>query len=433
MKITEEDLIEQYESLPTEELIELYAKNELTELASSVLVQILKERGISPENLSKPVAKEANEQQTYHEDRIKPLLDKEKKATARKGGTPYKRFLQIILLITGFAVASKLWGLQHAIGLFIFLMIHEYGHVAAMKMYGVPVHGIFVLPFIGAAAISKDESTNLWHRFMIAYMGPVFGALVTLIGLVALFTVGDITFLQKFVILCAAVSIFNLLPLGILDGGRIVMSIAFSIHFVMGYLVSIGTVLLCVGAALLMKLWFLWIVAYVAFMEMISNIRKKGLGSRLEVAKRMSVRQILSAIALYIGLFLFFIVVVVIVTQAFPDADEAFNRGFNYHADGHYEKAIFEYNKAIKINPQHAMAYNNRGIVYESKGQYDKAISDFSKALEIDPKLANAYVNRGSLMNKLGNTKMACYDWTRLCELGDCYYYENAKRDGDCE
>jgi Zn-dependent protease len=323
----------------------------------------------------------------------------------REGGTPYKRFLQIILLIAGFAVASKLWGLQHAIGLFIFLMIHEYGHVAAMKLYGVPVHGIFVLPFIGAVAISKDEPPNLWHRFMIAYMGPVFGAIVTLKALVALFAVGDITFLRKFMILCAAVSIFNLLPLGILDGGRIVMSIAFSMHLVVGYLISIGTVLLCVAAALLMKLWFLWIVAYVAFMEMISNIRKKGLGNRLKVAKRMPVRQILSAIALYIGLILFFIVVLGVVTQPYPGADEAFERGVTYHEDGHYEQAISEYNKAIEINPKLAAPYYNRGIIYDEKGQYDKAISDYSRAVLLEPMYLEAYNSLAWLLATCPNSR----------------------------
>jgi Zn-dependent protease len=397
----------------------------------------------------------------------------------KAGSTPQKRIAQVFLFVVGFVVASKLWGVEFAIGLYIYLMIHEYGHVVGMKLYGVPVHGIFVLPFMGAVAIAEDEAPTRWQAFMIAYMGPVFGALVTLGALAALFATKEISFLREFTIFCAAVSIFNLLPLGILDGGRIVMNISFSTHRAIGFLASIGTILLCVAASLLMKVWFLWLVAIAAFLEMLRGMAQHRVANRLEalgcaperirkgliaswermgpkmlekkarvvkdlikflrpfflgrIETKMSGRQILAAILLYIGLFLFFIVVLVVVTQAFPGADEAFNRGFNYHADGHYEKAISEYNKAIKMNPQHAMAYNNRGIVYESKGQHDKAISDFGKALEINPKLANAYVNRGSLMSKLGNTKMACYDWKTLCELGDCYYYENAKRDGDCE
>jgi hypothetical protein len=68
MKITEQDLIEQYQSLPTEELIEMYTKNELTELASSVLVQILKERGVSLENLAELATKKAKKAESFEED-----------------------------------------------------------------------------------------------------------------------------------------------------------------------------------------------------------------------------------------------------------------------------------------------------------------------------------------------------------------------------
>jgi hypothetical protein len=75
MEVTEEDLREQYESLETEELIEMYRNGELTELASSVLTQVLKERGISPENLPKRAVEEAKEPQTFQEDVSPSFLD----------------------------------------------------------------------------------------------------------------------------------------------------------------------------------------------------------------------------------------------------------------------------------------------------------------------------------------------------------------------
>jgi tetratricopeptide (TPR) repeat protein len=60
-----------------------------------------------------------------------------------------------------------------------------------------------------------------------------------------------------------------------------------------------------------------------------------------------------------------------------------------------YDQAIYEYTKAIELNPNSAEAYNKRGVAYGKKGQYDQAISDFTKALEINPKDAEAYNNRG--------------------------------------
>jgi membrane protease YdiL (CAAX protease family) len=75
MKITEQNLREQYESLATEELIKLYTKNELTELASSILVQVLKERGMSLESLAKLAANEAKEAESSQEEVSPSFLD----------------------------------------------------------------------------------------------------------------------------------------------------------------------------------------------------------------------------------------------------------------------------------------------------------------------------------------------------------------------
>ena len=71
---------------------------------------------------------------------------------------------------------------------------------------------------------------------------------------------------------------------------------------------------------------------------------------------------------------------------------------------GQYDQALFDFTKAIELNPKDADAYINRGFVYDKKGQYDQAISNFTKALEINPKYAEAYCNRGIAYGKKGNT-----------------------------
>jgi tetratricopeptide (TPR) repeat protein len=66
-----------------------------------------------------------------------------------------------------------------------------------------------------------------------------------------------------------------------------------------------------------------------------------------------------------------------------------------YDKEGQYDQAILDYNKALKINPRYAEAYNNRGVIYRKKGQFDRAISDYNKALEINPRFAESYYGRG--------------------------------------
>ncbi len=60
-----------------------------------------------------------------------------------------------------------------------------------------------------------------------------------------------------------------------------------------------------------------------------------------------------------------------------------------------YWKAIDDYTKAIKLNPQDAAAYYNRGIAYDDLGEYQKAIDDYTKAIELAPQDASAYYYRG--------------------------------------
>jgi tetratricopeptide (TPR) repeat protein len=43
-----------------------------------------------------------------------------------------------------------------------------------------------------------------------------------------------------------------------------------------------------------------------------------------------------------------------------------------------------DYNEAIRIDPNLALAYYNRGLAYTSQGNLDKAISDFNEVIRID-------------------------------------------------
>jgi tetratricopeptide (TPR) repeat protein len=41
-----------------------------------------------------------------------------------------------------------------------------------------------------------------------------------------------------------------------------------------------------------------------------------------------------------------------------------------------------------KLDPNYARAFANRGIVYGRKREYDRAIQDFDQAIRLDPDLA---------------------------------------------
>jgi len=86
-------------------------------------------------------------------------------------------------------------------------------------------------------------------------------------------------------------------------------------------------------------------------------------------------------------------------------------------ANGNYDRAIADCNKAIEINPNDAVAYYNRGSVYPDKGNYNQAIADFNKAIEINPDYAKAYANQGIAYARNGNYDKAIANFIKAIEI----------------
>ncbi len=93
------------------------------------------------------------------------------------------------------------------------------------------------------------------------------------------------------------------------------------------------------------------------------------------------------------------------------------NRGLAKHALEKHQEAIADYNKAIELNPKDAVAYNNRGFTNYALGEHKAVIADFSKAIELDSKYAMAYYNRGLANHYLENYKAAIADYNKAIEF----------------
>jgi Lipoprotein NlpI, contains TPR repeats len=96
---------------------------------------------------------------------------------------------------------------------------------------------------------------------------------------------------------------------------------------------------------------------------------------------------------------------------------EAFNnRGISYRLKGEHDRAIQDYNQAIRINAKFAAAYNNRGIAYDRKGDYDRAIADYDQAIKLKPS-AETYFNRGNGYLGKGHYDHAIDDYNQAIKL----------------
>jgi len=66
------------------------------------------------------------------------------------------------------------------------------------------------------------------------------------------------------------------------------------------------------------------------------------------------------------------------------DVSVAFNdRGAAYIGKREYDRAIQDYDEAIRLVPSYARAFNNRGAAYMDKREYDFAIRDFDQAIKL--------------------------------------------------
>ncbi|CAN5872270.1 hypothetical protein BH11BAC4_BH11BAC4_04670 [soil metagenome] len=69
-----------------------------------------------------------------------------------------------------------------------------------------------------------------------------------------------------------------------------------------------------------------------------------------------------------------------------PDALSFYSRGVEQTDRENFKDALPFFEKAVKIDPGFAFAWDNLGVCYRKLGDYDKALDAYKRSLEIDPK-----------------------------------------------
>lgn len=131
----------------------------------------------------------------------------------------------ISMLIT-VAVYAAIWGWWFAFGFVMLIFIHENGHMYAAKKIGLPVSRPVFIPFVGAFIAMKEMPKNAKDEAVIGYGGPLAGTASALACALIFYWTGN-TFWLALSYLGFFINLFNLAPLGFLDGGRIVSAISY--------------------------------------------------------------------------------------------------------------------------------------------------------------------------------------------------------------
>jgi len=139
------------------------------------------------------------------------------------------------------AAYTTQWPLAVVIGFVVITLIHEVGHAIAIRAKGLRAGFMVFIPFVGGAVTLKGQPRSAYDDAIIGLAGPFAGTLASLACLQIYKWVHDPLWLL-IAFLGFGLNLINLLPIGMLDGGRISAAIT-KWMWVFG------------GAALVYKVW----------------------------------------------------------------------------------------------------------------------------------------------------------------------------------
>jgi Zn-dependent protease len=122
-------------------------------------------------------------------------------------------------------VYAMFWGVWFAVGFVLLIFVHECGHLIAAKRIGLKVGAPVFIPFMGALIALKEAPHNAWIESQVGIGGPLLGTVGAVVCEAIYLTTGNLMF-RSLAYVGFFLNLFNLMPVGFLDGGRIVTALS---------------------------------------------------------------------------------------------------------------------------------------------------------------------------------------------------------------
>jgi Zn-dependent protease len=142
--------------------------------------------------------------------------------TALKWGFIFVKFFSVFISVAAYRLWFGSW--TFAIGFVLMLLVHELGHAIEARRQGLQVSWPMFIPFLGAYVRIRHAGLTPWHNALISLAGPFTGGLAA----VAVWGIGEARGSTLLVVLANIgflLNVFNLLPIGFLDGGHVYSAI----------------------------------------------------------------------------------------------------------------------------------------------------------------------------------------------------------------
>jgi Zn-dependent protease len=144
----------------------------------------------------------------------------------------------LVTMLVSFGLYAVFFGPWFAAGLLVMIFVHEMGHVFEIRRQGMKATAPLFIPFFGAAIFQRQHANSALHQAQIGIAGPIAGTVAAVVAFV-LYTVTQQPILLLWAYLGFFLNLFNMIPIGMLDGGW-VLSVASKWFQVFGVVLLVG-------------------------------------------------------------------------------------------------------------------------------------------------------------------------------------------------
>jgi Zn-dependent protease len=136
-----------------------------------------------------------------------------------------KLFTTVGTMAVSVAAYSFVFGWAFAVGFVLLLLVHELGHVIALRREGIKASAPMFIPFLGAVISARSLGENALAEARVGLAGPILGSIGSAACILIWHATGNdlwraLAFTGFFL------NLFNLLPVVPLDGGRAMAAMA---------------------------------------------------------------------------------------------------------------------------------------------------------------------------------------------------------------
>lgn len=93
-------------------------------------------------------------------------------------------------------------------------------------------------------------------------------------------------------------------------------------------------------------------------------------------------------------------------------------RALGYSLRGQYDRAITDYDSALRLVPDFAVALNNRAWAYFRSGRGPRGLPDVEKSLQLNPLSEHTWDTRAHIRQVMGDFAGAFADYEKAVEIG---------------